>query len=135
MPIKITSIAARPNFANLRYSVGFYHRPALGVSSPPVDYGNTEDEFPDTADFIVAANIIPKMGDRETVLAARLTGRALVTIIVRQSANTRMITTDWMAKDERSGEIFNIRSVNDPEGGNSTHGFYFEMLCESGVAV
>jgi hypothetical protein len=117
---------------DLRYSVGFYQRSAL--SNSPPDYGNTEDNFPATANFIVAANITPKLGG-ETVLAARLTGRGIVNITVRQSTNTRMVTTDWKAKDERSGEVYNIRSVIDPMGETSRHGFYFEMLCEKGVAV
>jgi hypothetical protein len=101
--------------------------------SPP-DYGNTEDNFPATANFVVPANITPKLGG-EAVLAARLTGKGLVNIVVRQSANTRMITSDWQAKDERTGEIYNIRSVIDPDGATPNHGFYFEMLCEHGVAV
>ena len=117
---------------SLRYKVGFYQRPALG-NSPP-DYGNTEGEFPGSAQFIVPANITPKLGG-EQVLAERLTGKHLVNITVRQSAATASITTDWMAKNEQTGEVFNIRSIIDPEGGSVNHGFYFEMLCETGVAV
>ena len=104
------------------------------MSSPPVDYGNTEDNFPATADFVVSANIEPKLGG-EAVLAARLTGKHIVNITVRQSTNTALVTTDWKAKDEHSGEEYNIRSVIDPDGGTSKHGFYFEMLCEKGVAI
>jgi hypothetical protein len=120
------------SIGNLRYSVGFYQRPALGASPP--DYGNVEDDFPPVATFVVPANIVPKLGG-EDVLAARLTGKGFVNIIVRQSAQTRSVTPDWRAKDERTGEIYNIRSVIDPEGGNSKYGFYFEMLCEHGVAT
>lgn len=134
MPIKIISVPARASAGDLRYSVGFYQRPALGISSPPADYGNTEDEFSDTANFIVSANIEPKLGG-EAVLAARLTGKNLVNITVRQSPNTVLVTTDWKAKNERTGEEYNIRSVIDPDGGTSKHGFYFEMLCEKGVAI
>lgn len=117
---------------DLRYSVGFYQRPALG-SSPP-DYGNIEDNFPANANFIRPANITPKLGG-EDVLAARLTGRNFVNITVRQSANTATVTTDWQAKDERTGDIYNIRSIIDPDAGNTHHGFYYEMLCEKGVAT
>jgi hypothetical protein len=117
---------------DLRYSVGFYQRSAL--SNSPPDYGNTEDNFPSTAIFTTPANITPKLGG-EDVLAARLTGKNLVNITVRQSANTALVTTDWLAKDERSGDEYNIRSVIDPDGGTSRHGFYFEMLCEKGVAI
>ncbi len=131
MPITIT---ARQNNApgDLRYSVGFYERGAL--SNSPPDYGNTQDDFAATATFIVPANITPKLGG-EDVLAARLTGKGFVNIVVRQSAQTALVTTDWRAKDERSGEIYNVRSVIDPDGGNARHGFYFEMLCEHGVAT
>ncbi len=131
MPITIT---ARQNTSpgDLRYSVGFYQRPAL--SNSPPDYGNTEDDFPTTATFVVPANITPKLGG-EDVLAARLTGKGFVNIVVRQSATTATVTSDWRAKDERSGEIYNIRSIIDPDGGNPRHGFYFEMLCEHGVAT
>lgn len=132
MPIRIISVPARASAGDLRYSVGFYQRSAL--SNSPPDYGNTEDSFPATATFIVPANITPKLGG-EDVLAARLTGKGLVNIVVRQSTQTATVTTDWKAKDERSGEIYNIRSVIDPDGGTPNHGFYFEMLCEHGVAI
>ena len=71
MPITITPrivIGA----GDLRYSVGFYQRGSL--SNSPPDYGNTQDDFPATASFIVPANITPKLGG-EDVLAARLTGQ------------------------------------------------------------
>lgn len=132
MPIRIISVPASNTPGDLRYSVGFYERGAL--SNSPPDYGNTQDDFPSTATFIVSANITPKLGG-EDVLAARLTGKGFVNIVVRQSAQTALVTTDWRAKDERSGEIYNVRSVIDPDGGNQRHGFYFEMLCEHGVAT
>ena len=131
MPITITPrivIGA----GDLRDSVGFYQRGSL--SNSPPDYGNTQDDFSTTPSFIVPANITPKLGG-EDVLAARLTGRNIVNIIVRQSANTAIVTTDWMAKNERTGETYNIRSVIDPAGGMRGYGFYFEMLCEKGVAI
>lgn len=131
MPILITPKTIT-GAGDLRYSVGFYQRTAL--SNSPPDYGNTEDDFPTTATFVVRANITPKLGG-EDVLAARLTGKNIVNITVRQSTNTALVTTDWKAKDERSGEVYNIRSVIDPDGGTSERGFYFEMLCEKGVAI
>ncbi len=115
---------------DLRFSVGFYQRQAPLVLSPDVDYGNTEGDFPSTANFIVPANIVPKLGG-ESILADRLTGKNFVNIIVRQSTSTDSVTVDWRAKDERSGDIFNIRSIIDPKG----DGKYFEMLSEKGVAT
>jgi hypothetical protein len=121
---------------NLRYSVGFYQRQAgPAPSSPPApDYGDTEGSFPSSANFIVPGNIMPKLGG-EDVLAARLTGKNLVNITIRQSAATVTVTTDWIAKNERSGEVYNIRSIIDPFGSISKRGFYFELLCEEGVAT
>jgi hypothetical protein len=121
---------------NLRYSVGFYQRQAgPAPSSPPLpDYGDTEGSFPSSANFVVPANIMPKLGG-EDVLASRLTGKNLVNITVRQSTTTATVTTDWIAKNERSGEVYNIRSIIDPYGSIAKHGFYFEMLCEEGVAT
>jgi hypothetical protein len=121
---------------NLRYSVGFYARQAgPAPSSPPApDYGDTEGAFPSSANFVVRADITPKLGG-EDVLAARLTGKNLVNITVRRSVTTATVTTDWIAKNEHSGETYNIRSIIDPYGGVSERGFYLEMLCEQGVAI
>lgn len=116
---------------DLRSKVGFYKRPDASDSSP--DYGNTEGEFPDTPEFECAANIKPKLGG-ESVLAGRLTGTNLVNITVRRSSSTAQVDTDWRVKDERSGTIYNIRSIIDPQEGTNQHGRFFEMLCEKGVA-
>ncbi len=113
----------------LRHRVGFYKRAAAGDG-----YGNTQAEFSGTAEFVCAANIRPKLGG-EDVLAGRLTGRNLVNIIVRQSQQSLQVTEDWRARDERSGEVYNIRSIIDPEKAASRRGMFFEMLCEKGVAI
>ena len=105
------------------------------MSSPPEpDYGETEGQFPGTALFVVPANIEPKLGG-EQILADRLSGKNFVNITVRQSSSTNSVTPEWMAKDETTGEVFNIRSVIDPQKGNVRHGYWWEMLCEKGVAI
>lgn len=114
---------------DLRDKVGFYKR--LQVED---DYGNTESVFPLDPEFEVAANIKPKLGG-EDVLAGRLSGRNLVNITVRKSSATLDVTTDWVAKDERSGELYNIRSIIDPDQHTARHGRFLEMLCEEGVAA
>ena len=120
---------------NLRSRVGFYPRQSAGVDSPAApDYGYTQGGFSSTASFIVAAGIQPRLGG-EQVLAARLAGTNLVNITVRQSTDTATVTEDWQAKDEDSGDIYNIKSIIDPDEGKVRHGMYFEMLCERGVAV
>src|SRR5262245_42961631 len=116
---------------DLRNRVGFYQR---GASSPDVpDYGSGGG-YPETATFITFARIVPRLGG-EQVLAARLTGKNFVDITVRQSSETDDVDTDWIAKDEDDGTVYNIRSVIDPHQGDTDHGLWFEMLCEKGVAT
>jgi head-tail adaptor len=116
---------------DLRSLVGFYKRPASGDSP---DYGNPEGEFSDTPEFVCAANIKPRLGG-EKILADRLSGTNAVNITVRRSSRTMLVDTAWRAKDERSGVIYNIRSVIDPDQGGPDHDSRIEMLCEVGVAT
>lgn len=118
----------------LRYRVGFYQRNAPGaIGSPDTDYGS-DGGYPTTATFITYADIAPKLGG-EQVLAGRLVGKNLANITVRQSTETNAIDVDWKCKNEDSGEIYNIRSVIDPHQGGVKHGFWWELLCEEGVAI
>lgn len=90
-------------------------------------YGNSEGDWAE--EFTVWAKFQAKLGG-ETVTAARLSGQQPVLIVVRQSGNTDLITTDWRAKD-RAGKIYNIRSIVDPDG----EGAFWEMMCQSGSAT
>lgn len=66
----------------------------------------------------------------ETVQAARLAGKQPVVITIRADSHTRQITTDWRARDLRSGDIYNIRAIvptNDRA--------FLEITAERGVAV
>lgn len=120
---------------DLRSKVGFYQRGTIGADSPAVpDYGIPETEFPDDPEFTCAANIKPRLGG-EGVLAARLSGTNLVNITVRKSSSTVQVDSAWRAKDERSGVIYNIRSVIDPYENTADHGKFLEMLAEKGVAA
>lgn len=114
---------------DLRARVGFYQR-----ENSSDGYGNNQADFTADPEFIVAANIKPRLGG-EAVLAGRLTGQNLVNITLRQSDDTSSITVDWRAKDERSGQIYNIRSIIDPYEHTAQHGRFWEMLCEKGVAT
>lgn len=121
---------------DLRYRVGFYSRnaPSAPGSPPPPDYGSAPG-FPTTATFVVWANIAPRLGG-EAILADRLTGKNFVNITVRQApATTDLVDTDWICKDEDTGETYNIRSVIDPQKGNHKHSMWWELLCEKGVAT
>jgi hypothetical protein len=109
----------------LRYRVTFAER------------DTTQDEHGNYGDWIdrftVAANIMARLGG-ESVEAERLAGRQPVVIRVRKSPDTALITVDWKATDE-AGAIYNIRTAIDPFIGTSQHGFWIDMLAETGVAV
>ena len=91
-------------------------------------YGNPVSG-PFTEQFVVSAKVQAKFGG-EAVTAARLTGQQPVNITVRQSSSTLTIGTDWRARDARSGTVYAIRSIVDPDDG----GAWLELLCQSGVA-
>lgn len=110
----------------LKWQIGFYAR---GVSED--EYGNTQYVYEDDPEFICAASVKPKLGG-EAILAGRLSGSNFVNITVRSSSDTLRITTDWRAKDETSGKLYNIRSNPiDPDGKR----IWLEILCEEGVAA
>jgi len=79
--------------------------------------------------FTVWAEYVRLRGG-EAVIASRLEGRRPTVIRVRASADTRTITTDWRARDARTGEIFNLRSV-EPTSDRR----FIDLLAESGVAT
>jgi len=114
---------------SLRSRVGFY-APVKADDG----YGNTTTAFDPSPDFAVAAKIVPRLGG-EKVLADRLTGTNYVNITVRQSNQMRRVTPVWRAKDERSGVIYNVRSIIDPDEGLASVRTWFELLCEKGVAT
>lgn len=107
----------------LRHRVAFDRREDV-----PDEYGNTQSQF--VEQFVVAAKVQAKFGG-ETVTAARLTGQQPVTIVVRQSAQTRQIADDWRARDVRTGVEYAIRSKVDPDD----RGAWFELLTQTGVAA
>lgn len=90
-------------------------------------HGNTQGAF--VEQFIVSAKVQAKFGG-EAVTAARLTGQQPVTIVVRQSSQTRQIAVDWQARDVNSGQVYAIRSIVDPDDRRA----FFEILTQIGVA-
>lgn len=92
------------------------------------EYGNTQSAF--VEQFVVAAKVQAKFGG-EAVTAARLVGQQPVTIIVRQSSQTRQIAVDWRARDVRSGTEYAIRSIVDPDDRRA----FFEILTQTGTAA
>lgn len=109
-----------------RHKIAFEARQETNPDAPD-DLGNTQSVF--VEQFVISAKVQARLGG-ETVLAARLTGQQPVNITVRQSANTRRIGVDWQARDVRTGTVYAIRSIIDPDDSRAT----FEILAQTGVA-
>lgn len=75
------------------------------------------------------AEIKPARGG-EVVQMARLTGTRAVEILVRASTAARSLTTDDRAVNTKTGEIFNIRLIEDREMSNR----FLNITAEGGVA-
>jgi head-tail adaptor len=118
-----------PSAGDLRDRIGFYSRIQIDDGA-----GNVEGGYDSAPNFTVSAGVRPKLGG-EAVLAGRLTGTNYVNVTVRQSSLTRQVNVDWMARDERKGVAYNIRSIIDPLQGKPGQGAWLEMLCEEGVAI
>ncbi len=74
-------------------------------------YGNTvPGEF--ETQFSRAAQFLMKPGS-EAMQAARLQSQQPVNMIVRFDPQTRTITPEWRAVDERTGVAYAIRAVED----------------------
>ena len=111
---------------------GLRHRVTFAMPDTTGDeYGNASTGWLDQ--FTVQAAITPRLGG-ETIQAERLAGRQPVVIRVRKSPDTVLITTDWRATDQ-DGKAYNIRTAIDPNLSDAQHGFYIDMLAETGVAA
>jgi len=117
-----------PQAGELSARVGFF-KPVVADDGK----GNRTAGFAGTADFTLAARIVPRLGG-EQVLAGRLTGTDYVNITVRASGESKSVTPDWRAIDARTGDVYNIRSIIDPDEGTAQRGRFLELLCEKGVA-
>lgn len=89
--------------------------------------GNTVSDF--VEQFQTRAEFIHLRGG-ESVLAARLQGKHTQVIRVRNSSSTRLISTDWMLRDVRTGKSFNIRDIE-----HEVNRQFIALTCESGVAI
>lgn len=110
----------------LNHRIAFGQRELVNPDAP-IDLGNTRSEF--VQQFVIWAKVRAKFGG-EAVAAARLTGQQPVTITVRQSPQTRQITTDWRAVDVGVGTEYAVRSIVDPDD----DGLWYEILTQIGVA-
>lgn len=66
----------------------------------------------------------------ETVEAARLAGRSVYKVRIRQCAAAREITSNWRMRDLRRGVRYNVREVDAV-----TDRAWVFLVVESGVAV
>jgi head-tail adaptor len=104
-----------------------HHRFIFGEMGNAEDgAGGTTTAFEDR--FTTYAGVVHMRGG-ESVMAGRLAGRHTQIVQVRVSSNTRRITTDWRAKNARTGEEFAIRDITPTDDRA-----FLEILCESGVA-
>lgn len=90
--------------------------------------GNVESDWVDQ--FNEPTRLRPKLGS-EPVIAARQAGVQPLLLVVRSSARTRSVTPAWRAVNARTGAIYNIRTVANPDERNT----WLEMLVQEGVAV
>lgn len=101
--------------------------------APPLDdgWGNPIPGAGDfTTQFTVAAGMRPRTGGEE-VTAARLGGRQPYIVTVRNTPQTRQITTAWrLAAARNPGRVFAVTSPPaDPDGKNQ----WLEFLAVEGV--
>ncbi len=96
------------------------------IAESDSSYGIVAGEWEEQ--FITAARIRFLVGS-EPVIAQRLQGVQPAVITVRSFIATRRVDTSWRARNVRTGEIFNIRSVTPGEDKA-----YIDFLCEAGVA-
>lgn len=66
----------------------------------------------------------------ETVMAGRLGGTQTVAINMRWQPDFATVSSAWRAKNGRTGEIYNIRSIEPDE-----RKAFVNMLTETGVAT
>jgi SPP1 family predicted phage head-tail adaptor len=92
------------------------------------DYGNEMAEW--QFQFTIPAGVRARLGG-EQVLAARLTGVQPYTVTVRQCDVSTPVSTDWKIHIEDLNLDLAIVSIVDPNDKRA----YFDMLCQSGVAV
>lgn len=113
---------AKAGSGQLHYQVALLKREQVDDGQ-----GNTEGKF--VEQFQTRGEYIHLRGS-ETVMAGRLQGKHTQVIRVRNSSNTRLISTDWMLRDVRTGKSFNIRDIE-----HEVNRQFIALTCESGVAT
>ncbi len=115
-------MAQKLGAGDLYYRVAFDKRVQVDDGA-----GNTEGDWEEQFSCRAAYR---HLRGGESIMAGRLQGKHTQVIIVRASAQTRTVSTDWRARDVRNGDVFNIRDIT-----HETDRLWISMLCEKGVAV
>ncbi|MCV9965459.1 head-tail adaptor protein [Pararhizobium sp. BT-229] len=89
--------------------------------------GNTVGEWQQK--FRCRAGVINLRGG-ESVMAGRLQGQHSQIVFVRASSVSMEATTEWQARDLRTGVAYNIREIT-----RSDDRMWLDFLCQSGVAT
>jgi head-tail adaptor len=110
---------------DLRDRVTFQKRTATDDGYGNPISGDFTDQFTVWAQ---TSNIAP--GARRSS-RQRLAGTQPVTIVVRSSSQTRLVTTAWRAVNARSGEIYNLQTAANMDG----RGEAIEFMATSGEAA
>lgn len=93
----------------------------------PEDYGNTQSAF--VEQFRMHAQRRAMRGG-ESVMASRLDGTQPYILTIRQCDMARRIRTDWQARDVRSGQELQVKSIVDP----TDRGAVLDIMVVDGVA-
>jgi SPP1 family predicted phage head-tail adaptor len=96
------------------------------VAAADDGYGNRETAF--AMQFLAKGRVRPLKGS-EQVIAARLTGVQPVIITIRSCAAARAVTAGWRVENDRTGVIYNIRSLANFDEKNRE----IDFLAETGV--
>ncbi len=118
----------QPRAGAMRESVVIERRAATDDGYGNTVSGDFERYWPATGG--IAAQVIPLRGG-EAVQAARLSGSVTFEVIVRNAAGLADMTTADRVRDLRSGAIYNIRAIVNPD----QRGAWLHMTCERGVAT
>lgn len=91
------------------------------------DYGVAEGEW--IEQFTCWTKKVP-LRRGESVMASRLSGVQPFILTIRASSQSRLIQTDWRAKDTRTGDFYNIRTV-EPSADRAS----IDLLIDGGPGV
>lgn len=113
-------MAAERSAGDLRHRVAFEAR-------APVDRGDGVKIGQWVFQFSARAGFMHLRGG-ESVMAGRLAGQHSQIVFVRASAQAKTVTPEWRIRDERTGQVFNIRDVTPTDDR-----LWIDFLAQSGV--